>query len=328
MKCCLFIVVSFSTVHMVTAQSFAGITNQPDTSFTTNSAFNVAIKSHPGISIPVKEYNAFIAEQRNIGYYKPANRYLELDAFFPKQNKGYIKKTTAIIIIHGGGWRSGNKSQHHSLAFNLAAKGYACFTPEYRLSTEAFYPAAVQDVKAAVKWVKINATKFHVDTNRIVVLGFSAGGQLASLVGTTINNQTFEPAFGAKASSTVHAIVDIDGILSFLHPESGEGDDSKKTSAATYWFGYSKTEKPELWKEASPLTHAGASTPPTLFLNSSVARMHAGRNEYINILSRNNIYTEVKEFENSPHTFCLFEPWFTPTVETIDTFLQNVFPKK
>lgn len=310
------------------AQSYNGITNVPDTSFNLRNEFEKVKKQYPAISIPVDQRSAFIAEQRNIRYYKPASRYMELDAFFPKQNKEHIKKTPAIIIIHGGGWRSGNKSQHHTMAFNLAAKGYACFTPEYRLSTEALYPAAVLDVKAAVKWVKTNATKFHVDTNRIVVLGFSAGGQLAALVGTTINNQTFEPAFGAKASSAVHAIVDIDGILSFIHPESGEGDDSNKTSAATYWFGFPKTENPELWKQASPLTHAGASTPPTLFINSSVARMHAGRNDYINILSRNNIYTDVKEFENSPHSFCFFEPWFTPTVEAIDAFLQNVFSKK
>ena len=123
----------------------------------------------------------------------------------------------------------------------------------------------------------------------------------------------------------VNAVIDIDGTLSFVHPESGEGDDSKKTSAATYWFGYSKKENPELWTQASPLTHAGKTTPPTLFINSSIERMHAGRNDYIKILTENNIYTEVKTFENSPHHFCLMEPWFTPTVKYIDEFLKKVF---
>lgn len=322
------LLLSFIQFPALVAQSVKGITNVPDTSFNPKSEFEKVRKQYPAISFPEAERSAFIAEQRNIRYYKPANRYLQLDAFFPKQNKGHIKRTPAIIIIHGGGWRSGNKSQHHALAFHLAAKGYACFTPEYRLSTEALYPAAVKDVKAAIKWVKANAVQFHVDTNRIVVLGFSAGGQLAALAGTTMENKKFEPEFPSRVSSKVHAVVDIDGIVSFVHPESGEGDDSKKTSAATYWFGYSKTEKPELWIEASPLTHAGAATAPTLFINSSVARMHAGRNDYIEILKANHIYTEVKEFENSPHSFCLFEPWFTPTVETINIFLQNVFSKK
>ncbi len=322
------VVLNILQLNTLAAQSVNGITGVPDTSFNLYKEYEKVKKQYPAITIPLTERSAFISEQKNIRYYKPANRYLELDAFFPKQNKGYSKKIPAIIIIHGGGWRSGNKSQHHSLAFNLATKGYACFTPEYRLSTEALYPAAVKDIKAAIKWVKTNAVKFNVDTNRIAVLGFSAGGQLAAFVGTTIGNQKFEPVFAAKASSKVHAIVDIDGTLSFVHPESGEGNDSKKISAATYWFGFPKAENPELWKEASPLTYAGASTPPTLFINSSVARMHAGRTDYIEILQEHQIYTEVKEFENSPHSFCLFEPWFTPTVESIDTFLQKVFFQK
>jgi pectinesterase len=122
----------------------------------------------------------------------------------------------------------------------------------------------------------------------------------------------------------VHAVVDIDGTLSFTHPESGEGDDSKKISAATWWLGYAKKDSLALWEEASPLTHAGPHTPPTLFINSSVARMHAGRDDYIKILDQYKIYSEVKTFENAPHSFCLFDPWFQPTVTYIDDFLKRV----
>ena len=129
-------------------------------------------------------------------------------------------------------------------------------------------------------------------------------------------------------SSSVNALVDIDGTLSFVHTESGEGDDSKKPSAGTYWFGYSKKENPELWTQASPLTHTGKHNPPTLFINSSVARMHAGREDYIKILGGYNIYTEVKSFENSPHHFCLMDPWFEPTVKYTDEFLKKVFSSK
>ncbi|HRH60161.1 MAG TPA: hypothetical protein PL045_06295, partial [Chitinophagaceae bacterium] len=129
------------------------------------------------------------------------------------------------------------------------------------------------------------------------------------------------------ADDNIHAVIDIDGTLSFVHPESGEGDDSKRISAATNWFGYAKKDNYELWKEASPLTHAGKNTPPTLFINSTVARMHAGREDYIKVLNENNIYSEVQSFENSPHSFCLFEPWFTPTVNYVNAFLKKVFVK-
>ncbi|TWI83308.1 pectinesterase [Lacibacter cauensis] len=308
------------------AQTVNGITNVPDTSFNLTKEKEKVKKQYPFIVLPADERSAFIEEIKGINYYKPTNRFLQLDAFFPKQNKGHKKLHPAIIIIHGGGWRSGNRTQHHALAFALAGKGYACFTPEYRLSTEAFYPAAVQDIKAAVQWIKTKGATYAVDTTKIVVMGFSAGGQLAALVGNTNGYQPFEPLTNLKASTNVQAIVDVDGTLSFIHPQSSETKPSPTIGASEYWLGYNTTENPELWKEASPLSHAGANSLPTLFLNSSVERMHAGREDYISILQQHKIYTEVHTFENSPHSFCLFEPWFTPTVNYITSFLQNIFP--
>lgn len=160
-------------------------------------------------------------------------------------------------------------------------------------------------------------------------MGFSAGGQLAALLGTTMNDPKFEgAACHPNYSSNVQAIIDLDGTLSFVHPESGDGDDSKKTSAATYWFGFSKKENVSLWAEASPLTHVGKHTPPTLFINSSVDRMHAGRDDFRKVLSEHKIYSDVKTFEGAPHHFPFFDPWFKPMVQYIDDFLGKVFFKK
>ncbi|HEY6062980.1 MAG TPA: pectinesterase family protein, partial [Chitinophagaceae bacterium] len=255
------------------------------------------------------------------------NHKLLLDAFYPKR-KSTVKRT-AILIFHGGGWRSGNKTLHHPLAQQLASLGYVCFTPEYRLSTEALFPAAIYDAKAAIRWVRENALRYGVDVNQIVVAGHSAGGELAAFLGTTNDKAGFE-GFGGHSnfSSKVNAVINMDGILAFIHPESGEGDDTRRVSAATNWFGSNKTENPRLWMQGSPLTHVGPHTPPTLFINSSVERMHAGRDDYIRILRHYNIYTEVKLFGNAPHSFCLFEPWFSPIVQTIDQFLIKIFAVK
>lgn len=309
------------------AQSKAGLTGISDTSFTIPHEYIKLKKNYPEVKIVNEIHSSSVIEKKNITYCAIGQRKLLIDAFYPSAISK--QKRTAIMIIFGGGWRSGNRAMHYPLAERLAALGYVCFTPDYRLSTEALYPAAVNDLKSALKWIHSNAKTFNVDISKIAVLGFSAGGELAAFLSTTIGNKKFPGDHcNANGSDNIDALIDIDGTLSFVHPESGEGDDSKKISSATYWFGYSKKENPELWKEASPLTYINPNTPPTLFLNSSLARMHAGREDYIKILDQFHIYTQVKKIENSPHSFCLFEPWFDSTVEYVDGFLKTVFERK
>ena len=306
------------------AQSTKGITGVKDTSYSMTSAYLGTLKSYPNIKKPSEITPPSVQEKKNIVYTKIRERSLVLDAFYPKAKAKKLRPV--IIIIHGGGWRTGNKNQHIALAQRLADLGYVCFLPEYRLSTEALYPAAVHDLKAAIRWVRANAKTYGANTNKVATLGFSAGGQLSALLGSTAQVSSLEGTEGnPNYSSKVNAVVDIDGILAFIHPDSGEGDDSKRTSAATYWFGYSKTENPTLWNDGSALTHGGKNSPPTLFLNSSVERMHAGREDYRAKLAPFGIYTEVHNFPDSPHGFCLFEPWFTPTVQYVDAFLKKVF---
>lgn len=326
MKKIIFIIITCTIISKANTQSLLGVNGKKDTSFSNYNAYISTLKTFPQIKLAAELNSSAIKEKKNITFFKWGKRKMLLDVFYPKKN---IKiKRTAILIIHGGGWRSGTRTQHYPLAQRLSNLGYVCFTPEYRLSTEALYPAAIFDIKAAIRWVRKNAWKYNIDTNRIAVLGFSAGGELAAFMGATNGNLAFEGITGPlKYSSKVNAVVDIDGIVSFIHPESGEGDDRKKTSAATYWFGFSKKENPAIWMEASSLTHVGKNSPPTLFVNSSIERMHAGREDYIKILSSNNIYSEVNIFENSPHPFCLFDPWIEPTIKLIDDFLKNTIRK-
>jgi pectinesterase len=305
-------------------QSLAGVTGIRDTSYTVAAEYVKNVKKYPGIKIAQPQIEERLQVQLNIPYCELADRILRLDVFSMQAKRK--AKRTAIIFIHGGGWRSGDKSLHHPLAQQLAQMGYVCFTPEYRLSTEALFPAAAYDVKAAVRWVRAQAVKFNIDAEKVVIAGHSAGGELAAFLGATNGNNYFEGySCNTKSSSEVNAVIDIDGTLAFIHPESGEGDDSKRPSAATYWFGYSKTENPALWMQASPLTHVGKSTPPVLFLNSMVERMHAGRDDFTNVLQSHGTFFEVKTYEGAPHSFCLFEPWFTPMVKDIDLFLKRIF---
>ena len=327
-------IVFFMIVFYGLSQSTKGSTAKPDTSYTLYSAAASISKTNPEAKIVNEIHSSSIAEEKDIAYCYVGNRKLLLDAFYLRKRDAFHPKSKmneqriAIIIIHGGGWRAGNRTLHYPLAQRLAEMGYMCFTPEYRLSPEALYPAGVFDIKSAIRWVRRNAVKYNIDPNKIVVAGHSAGGELAAMMGATNDRKEFEgDGCDKTVSSKVNAVIDLDGLLVFIHAESGEGDDSKRISAATAWFGYSKTENPELWKHGSPLTHIGPHTPPTLFINSNAARMHAGRDDYIKILNEFNIYTEVKTFD-APHSFVLFEPWFTPMLQTMDAFLKKVFDKQ
>jgi acetyl esterase/lipase len=320
MKVVILLFVASLYICAANAQITVGITGKKDTSFNNYTAFLSAKKQYPDIKMVNYMPSAKVKEWRDITYINSANGPLHLDIFGPEKSK----KAPAVLIIHGGGWRTGDRSQHLPLAVELAKAGYMAITVEYRLSTIALYPAAINDIKEAVRWTRINANKYNIDRSKVAILGFSAGGELAAYIGATSDDPNLTGDVGKLTHSTgVNAVIDIDGILSFTHPESAEGDDSRSISAATYWFGYGKKERPELWTSASSLTYADKMRVPILFLNSSAARMHAGRDDMIKILIKNNIYTEVHAFD-APHTFCLFEPWFTPTVKYSVDFLNKV----
>jgi acetyl esterase/lipase len=291
---------------------------QVDTSYTIWSTYNKEIKNFPFIKKVQKSESKDIVQQKDLVYKTINSRTLHLDAYYASQNKSQ----PAVILIHGGGWKSGNKSQMHFLAQEIALKGYSCFAVEYRLSNEAVFPAAILDVKTAIKFIKENHQKFNVDITKIAVLGCSSGGQMAALIGTTNGNSDFEGNDFPNQNSDVQAIIDMDGILAFHHPESEEG------KVASLWLGGTFEEKPNVWNLASAVTHCNEKTPPILFINSEMIRFHAGRDDMISILNKHYIYNEVKTITNSPHSFWFFDPWFDEIVVYSTQFLDKILKQK
>lgn len=258
---------------------------------------------------------SIIAEQ-DIVYKTTETSNLKLDIYRPKISSE--EKCPAVLLIHGGGWISGSKENQRIMAQHLAENGFVAITASYRLSREAPYPAGVIDLKDALRWMKLNAEKYHVDTKKIAVLGTSAGAQLATLVEVTPNSEIYNEK-DEKISSEVQAIVNIDGITSFIHP------DAEESEIAGLWLGGLRNENPKNWKEASPLEYVDKNTPPILFINSSRPRFHAGRDDMIKILNKNNIYSEVHTLKDSPHSFWLLQPWFQPTLAYTVSFLNKIF---
>ena len=248
-----------------------------DTSYTSYSAAVKIYRKFPNVKLVTPHLPAGVIEKKNIVYTTYGLRKLHLDVFMPSR-AGHTEYP-GVLIIHGGGWISGERSMLVPLAEQLASHGYVTITAEYRLQPEALFPAGVYDLKAAIRWMRANGAEYKIDTTRIAAYGCSAGGELVAFLGTTGGMAKFEGNGGCLGHSTrVQAVVDVDGLLDFMNINSTKYDNNpKKPSAAHRWFGGSYKKIPQAWKEASPITYVGKLTPPIIFINSSMA--HVNRSE-------------------------------------------------
>lgn len=277
-------------------------------------------KDYPFIT-PIKPLQSKeIKSKENIIYKKTNSSKLKLDVYIPK---GDGKQSyPAVLLIHGGGWLTGSRENERVMAQHLALNGYIGISVSYRLGFEAPYPAAVLDIKDAIRWMRKNAKKYRINPNKIAVLGASAGAQLATLVGVTPNSSIYRK--DAQVSDEVQAIVNIDGIVSFIHPEAAAESKNGKVSMADIWLNGSVKENFKNWKEASPLEYVDQHTPPTLFINSAQPRFHAGRDDMMALLNTYHIYTEMHTIPDSPHSFWLMHPWFDTTLKYTVRFLNKI----
>jgi acetyl esterase/lipase len=169
----------------------------------------------------------------------------------------------AVIYLHGGGWAEGERSTALYPWLNplLAAHGFVTASVTYRLSRFALYPAQIHDAKAAVRWLRVNAAQYHIDPERIGVWGDSAGGQLAALLGVTGGMPNLEGNCGSpEYSSRVQAVVSRVAPYDFLSIGGSVINDAP--SSVTQLFGGMVSEREELMRIASPISHVAPGAPP------------------------------------------------------------------
>lgn len=284
----------------------AGCAGPVATSFTAQTTLARLAPAYPFIRVASAEVPSSVSVVRNLTYVRYALRELQLDLYLPAGAIG----APAVVYVHGGGWRTGTRDNLAPLAIRMAQRGHAGATVGYRLSGEAKYPAAVDDVKAAVRWLRANGARYGIDPNRIALAGASAGGQIASLAGVMGEAQ---------------AVVNIDGLSDFTSPEAlrHEDDPAKNPSAAGAWFGGRYAEKSALWREASPIFHVGPRTPPMLFIGSGQLRFSVGREAMLEKMKGHGVPGRVVLLPDTPHSFWLFDPWLASTVDAMALFLDQ-----
>jgi len=178
-----------------------------------------------------------------------------------------------LIWIHGGGWRAGNKyndmNYMKSTLKAILEKGYAVASIEYRYSTTAIFPAQIQDCNRAADFLYENSGKYSLDKSRFAVIGFSAGGYLASLLATS-NNNTVESFYynNIKPCFKIQAAIDFFGPTDFIaRIGSMKLDEGDQKSTSTALLGAEPVDRPDLAKVASATTYVDKADPPFLIFH-------------------------------------------------------------
>jgi acetyl esterase/lipase len=203
---------------------------------------------------------------RDLPYTKSGHERHTLDLHLPEKSEN---PAPLIIWIHGGGWQGGSKENCQPLRQDWIQRGYAIASINYRLSSHAIFPAQIEDCKAAIRWLRANASTYHIDPSRFGVWGSSAGGHLAALVGTTGDMKSLDVGEHLDQSSRVQAVCDYFGPTDFkafvTHP--GYEKHASPTSPESLLLGGTVQEKPENATLANPITHVTPDDPPFLIVH-------------------------------------------------------------
>lgn len=185
----------------------------------------------------------------------------KLDIYEPEDAKGALP---LVVWVHGGAWRGGSKDR--CPAVFLVNQGYTVASINYRLSQHDIYPAQIEDCKAAIRFLRANADKYHIDTKHVGVWGASAGGHLVALMGTGGSVSEWNNRGGNKdQSSAVQAVCDWFGPTDFTQFADRVVADPK--SALAILLGGAVSEKKEQAAKANPITFISKETPPFLIMH-------------------------------------------------------------
>lgn len=202
--------------------------------------------------------------EEGIEYSNPEGTHLQLNMARPKKGDGPFP---AVLCIHGGGFRAGKRDSYDGLCVTLAERGYVAVTITYRLAPQHKFPAAVHDSKAAVRWLRANAAKYHINPDRIGVTGGSAGGHLAQFLGVTANVPQFEGNGGnADQPSHVACVVNVYGPSDFTK-SYGKSVDAHEV--LPLWFGGNLETHRNLHIQGSPLYWVTPNAAPTLCIHGT-----------------------------------------------------------
>ncbi len=255
-----------------------------------------AVEVKPIFEVAIEKDVAYLPSDRA----EKADLYLPAAAIDPSRAASLAKRP-GMVIIHGGGWTGGDKgaAREQNIGTTLASQGYVCMSINYLLQPKdgpRIWPRNLHDCKTAVRWLRANAERFQLDTEHIGVIGGSAGGHLALMVGLTDTASGLDPAgpYG-EHSCAVQAVIDLYGPIA---------DTPKWTAALVAPDAPNVTE---LIRQVTPLSYVDAQDPPVMIMHGTADTTVAVRDSEVMYEALKKVGSQHKLVivPGAPHTFHL-----------------------
>jgi len=209
------------------------------------------------------------------------------------------------VYLHGGGWHKGSKADGRRFAFRMNAQGYAVACVDYRLSSEAQYPAQINDCRTALRWLRTHAARYRLDSSRFGVVGVSAGGHLAALLGTAHRDHLLDSPGDLSQSVRVQAVCIFFGPIDLLRLfDYSQKQGTPQADEVTKYLGGDPRLNAEQTRLANPLTFLDNDAPPFLLfhgLNDTVVPPEQSRLLY-DALARQKIPVHLHLIRDAGHT--------------------------
>jgi arylsulfatase A len=247
---------------------------------------------------------------------------LFLDLYLPLPR---AKKRPGAVVVRGGGWLVGDRKRFAHVASALAERGVASACIEYRTADESPYPAAVQDVKAAVRWMRANADQYGIDPEVVGTMGGSSGAYMALLVGLTPGIAEFEGHGGNGGTSSA-----VQGVVTMAAPSNLLTLTQSNQLTVGKFLRATPEQDIEKWQWASPLTHVRSDSPPVLLLHGA-GDDSVPPSQSIDLqrqYRQAGASAEVYILDGAPHAFWNYHPWFDDAMDRAARFFLHLAARK